>query len=274
MSATPTRVDWEGPLAEPMSPLGPPIGSPIGSPIEEGNRVLESIGRQDGLGALLAFSDLHEQIRNRQTAAGSGSDWDLFQTERFVLDEVLQLICDRTQAITQADGIVVALAEGSAMVCRATAGLFPIQRGVRLIAESEFLRECLESGEILRCDDSHTDARVEFDFSQQFGARSTVLIPLRGRSERIGVLQAFSTTPWSFTDEDVRCLDLFSELVLAALKPEDQDRRFHWLSDLVGEVLQARPAVAATAVVAETAVIRKSRSNRRKWNTDCRTWQN
>lgn len=247
MSANPTRVDWAAASADP------------GSPLQEGNRVLESIARQETLRALLAFSDLHEQIRNRCKATGCASDRDLFETERFILDEVLQLICDRIQAITQADGIVVALAEGSAagksrIVCRAAAGPLAIGRGVRLAGESEFLQDCLESGRILRCDDCEADARFELDFARQIGARSTVLVPLRGRREQLGVLQAFSTTARAFTDHDVRCFDLFAELVLSALKPEDQDRRIHWLSDVAGEVLQARPD-AEVPVVADGAAI-------------------
>ena len=81
------------------------------SPVQEGNRVLESIAQREALRALLAFSDLHEQIRNRRLSPGGCSDKDLFETERFILDEVLQLICDRAQVLTQADGIVIALAE-------------------------------------------------------------------------------------------------------------------------------------------------------------------
>jgi N-acetylmuramoyl-L-alanine amidase len=252
MSANPTRVDWEATTADP------------GSPLQEGNRVLESIARQETLHALLAFSGLHEQIRNRRMATGCDSDRDLFETERFILDEVLQLICDRVQAITQADGIVVALAEGSApessaargsqIVCRAAAGPLAIGRGVRLTGESEFLQDGLESGRILRCDDCEADTRFELDFARQIGARSTVLVPLRGRREQVGVVQAFSTTARAFTDHDVRCLDLFAELVLSALKPEDQDRRIHWLSDVAGEVLQAKPD-AAVPVVADGAAI-------------------
>ena len=125
-------------------------------------------------------------------------------------------------------------------------------RGVRLTGESEFLRDCLESGRILRCDDCEADARFELDFARQIGARSTVLVPLRGRREQVGVLQAFSTTARAFTDHDVRCFDLFAELVLSALKPEDQDRRIHWLSDVAGEVLQGE---AEAPVVADAAVI-------------------
>ncbi len=252
MSASPTRVDWG---ATP-------------SPLQEGNRVLESIARQEALLALLAFSSLHEQIRNRRQAAERASETDLFETERFILDEVLQLICDRALAITQADGIVVALAqapaaegyaaerssaERSAMVCRASAGTLAVERGVHLI-ESAFLQDCLKSGRILRCDDSEIDLRVELDLARQQGARSTVLVPLRGRREQLGVLQAFSITPWAFTDQDVRCFDLFAELVLSALRPEDQDRRIHWLSDVAEEVLGAKPAVSSP-LAANTAAV-------------------
>src|SRR6266481_6167687 len=109
MSANPTRVDWEA--------------HDTAFPLQEGNRVLESLTRQEALGALLAFSDLHQRIRTRRAqGTASTSDLDLFQTERFVLDEVLQLICDRALTITQADAILVALSEGSEFICRAAAG--------------------------------------------------------------------------------------------------------------------------------------------------------
>jgi N-acetylmuramoyl-L-alanine amidase len=235
MSANPTRVDWQA------------------SPLQEGNRVLESIARQEALRALLAFSSLHEQIRSRRQAAGRDSDRDLFETERFILDEVLQLICDRAQAITHADGMIIALAEKSEMVCRAAAGPFAVERGVHLI-ESEFLRDCLDSGRILRCDDCEIDVRVEQDFARQMGARSTVLVPLRGRREQLGVLQVFSRTPWAFSDQDVRCFDLFAELVLSALRPEDQDRRVYWLSNVAEDVLRAK--AAALPVIGKAAAIK------------------
>ncbi len=225
------------------------------SPLQEGNRVLESIARQEALRALLAFSDLHEQIRNRRWGIKCDSDRDFFETERFILDEVLQLICDRAQVVTQAGGILIALADESnaarssaerpGMVCRATAGPLAVERGVRLIGESEFLQDGLESGRILRCDDCEIDARVELDFARAIGARSTVLVPLRGRHEQLGVLQAFSTNAWAFSDHDIRCFDLFAELVLSAIRPADQDRRIHWLSDVADEVLRTVPAAVA-----------------------------
>ncbi|MBI3646754.1 MAG: N-acetylmuramoyl-L-alanine amidase [Acidobacteriales bacterium] len=238
MSANPTRVDWEA----------PPRGDDPGFPLQEGNRVLESLARQEALPALLAFSDLHQRIRNRRAeGAASASDWDLFQTERFVLDEVLQLVCDRALAITQADGVLVALGEGSELVCRAAAGTLAAERGGRLLRESEFLQDCLDSGRILGCDDCNVDARVDLDFSRQIGARATVLVPLRGQRARFGVIQAFSRVPYAFSDDDVRCFDLLAELVLSALKPEDQDRRLNWLADVVDDVLYPKLAGADQA---------------------------
>lgn len=246
-----------------------------GSPLQQGNLVLESIARREAMRALLAFSELHEQIRNRRVATGDEADRDLFETERFILDEVLQLICDRVQSITQADAVVIALAEktdvrsqhGSRqdgpqqeryslpanlqLACRAAAGPLAVMRGVHLIGESEFLQDALDTGRILRCDDGEIDARVELDFAHALGARSTVLVPLRGWHEQLGVLQAFSRDPWAFADHDVRCFDLFAELVLSALKPQDQDRRIHWLSDVADDVLRTKAAPEAVIALAD-----------------------
>jgi hypothetical protein len=51
-----------------------------------------------------------------------------------------------------------------------------------------------------------------------------VAVPLLGQSSVVGLLEAFSTEPFGFDDGDVRSLNLLAELILAALKPEDEDR--------------------------------------------------
>ncbi len=218
--------------------------------VQDGNRVLDSIGRHEPMGALLAFSELHGQIRIRLDTNRKEPAKDLIETERFILDEVLQLICDRALWITKADSIIIALARHSEskdleMECRATAGSLAITRGTRLSAGSEFLREGMASGRILRCDDGESDRRMAQDIAHKLGASSTVLVPLRGRYVQIGVLQAFSMKKGAFSESDVNALELLAELVLSALKPEDQDRRTHWLSDIAAEILQPQPAVAA-----------------------------
>jgi N-acetylmuramoyl-L-alanine amidase len=234
MSANSTRIEGEA------TPHDADAGA-----LQEGNRVLESIARQEAVPSLLAFSELHERIRARHASAQSASD--LGQAERFVLDEVLQLISDRALALTAADGVMIALAQGASIVCRAASGSVLVERGTPLSMGSGLLVACLESGSTVRCDDVETDPRAEFDVARQVGAASTVLVPLRGIRARLGVLQAFSKVRPGFTNDDVRCLDLFAELLLSALKPEDQDRRISWLTGLASAVLNAKPAAKRAA---------------------------
>src|SRR5215470_119610 len=186
--------------------------------------------QREALQALLAFSTLHEQIRRRRAeearryAAGlgtAGNDWEF---EQFVLDEVLQLVAERALTITGADGIAIALAEGDQIICRASAGTMAPDRGVRLDSRAGFSGACFRTARIVRCDDSERDARVNVDACRRLGTRSMVAVPLLGQQNVVGLLEAFSTEPFAFSDGDVRSLNLLAELILAALKPEDEDR--------------------------------------------------
>src|SRR5437867_9562949 len=138
----------------------------------------------EALQALLAFSSLHEQIRQRKARENrhdrQASD-DVWELEQFVLDEVLQLVAERALAITGADGTAIALAEGNAIICRASAGTIAPDAGVRLDPNSGFSGACLRREEIVRCDDAENDARVNVHACRALGARSMVAVPLTGR---------------------------------------------------------------------------------------------
>jgi N-acetylmuramoyl-L-alanine amidase/putative methionine-R-sulfoxide reductase with GAF domain len=192
--------------------------------------VVPATDRREALQALLAFSTLHEQIRRRRTedarryAAGVTTKDDTWEFEQFVLDEVLQLVAERAQAITGADGIAIALAEGDEIICRASAGTMAPDRGIRLDSRAGFSGACFRTGRVVRCDDSEKDPRVNVQACRQLGTRSMVAVPLLGQQSVVGLLEAFSTEPFGFNDSDVRSLNLLAELILAALKPEDEDR--------------------------------------------------
>ena len=182
---------------------------------------------REALQALLAFSSLHEQIRQRHARErlGKPSDTsDVWQLEQFVLDDVLQLVSERALALTGADGIAIALAEGNAFVCRASAGTIAPEGGARLDPKSGFSGACLRSGGIVRCDDSETDPRVDVEVCRQLGTRSIVAVPIASSLGTIGLLEAFSAEAYGFNDSDVRSLNLLAELILAAMKPEEENR--------------------------------------------------
>ena len=213
----------------------------------------------EALQALLAFSSLHEQIRQKRARELEKevrlSPDDVRELEQFVLDEVLQLVAERALTITGADGIAIALAEGNAIVCRASAGTIAPDAGVRLDPNSGFSGACLRREEIVRCDDADNDTRVNVHACRALGARSMVAVPLTGRHSVIGLLEAFSTEAYGFNDSDVRSLNLLAELILSALKPEEEDR----LAEISRQVVRDKTPPLETAKTRSTPTKPESR---------------
>jgi N-acetylmuramoyl-L-alanine amidase/putative methionine-R-sulfoxide reductase with GAF domain len=210
--------------------------------------------RRDALQALLAFSALHQQIRRRRALSVPSDGFETigrvseFETaEQFVLDEVLQLVAERAISITGADGLGIALAENNEIVLRASAGTIKPDVGARIQRDSAFSGVCFRTAQIIRCDDTETDDRVNLYACRQLGTRSMVAVPLCGRRRVIGLLEAFSAEPFGFNDSDVNSLGLLAELIVGALKPEDEDR--------FAESAEAAEAELDAVVVATAAMI-------------------
>ncbi len=203
---------------------------------------VDHVPGHEALQALLAFSSLHEQLRQRRVLEKSGIplDADVWQLEQFVLDEVLQLVAERARTLTGADGIAIAMAEGNAIVCRATAGTIAPEPGARLDPKSGFSGACLRTGGIVRCDDSENDPRVDVQVCRRLGTRSIVAVPIASAHGTVGLLEAFSAEPHGFNDSDVRSLKLLAELILSAMKPEEENRLAEISQRLVaGEAAEA-----------------------------------
>src|SRR5580692_8335359 len=203
---------------------------------------------RDALQALLAFSALHEHVRWRRALAARHSGFETialaeFESgEQFVLDEVLQLVAERAIAITGADGLAIALAENNDIVLRASAGTIKPDVGARIDRDSAFSGACFRTAQIVRADDTETDDRVNLQACRRLGARSMVAVPLCGRRRVIGLLEAFSAEPFGFNDSDVRSLELLAEIILGALKPEDEDR-FAEAAQVAATKLEVAPNV-------------------------------
>src|SRR5580704_9700149 len=212
----------------------------------------------DALQALLAFSALHQQVRQRRALASRRNGFDALalatefeHSEQFVLDEVLQLVAERAIAITGADGLGIALAENNEIVLRASAGAIKPDVGARIQRDSAFSGACFRTAQIIRCDDTETDDRVNLYACRQLGARSMVAVPLCGRRRVIGLLEAFSAEPFGFNDSDVTSLGLLAELIVGALKPEDEDR-FAESAEAAEAELDAAPVATAAMIPVET----------------------
>jgi len=234
-----------------IEPVGQTTGSDSSSSSLSASPPISYAPGHEALQALLAFSSLHEKIRERRARerlgmqAGTADVWEL---EQFVLDEVLQLVSERALTLTGADGVAIALVEGNAFVCRASAGSIAPEVGARLDPKSGFSGACLRTGEIVRCDDSENDRRVDVQVCRSLGTRSIVAIPIASSHGIIGLLEAFSAEAYGFNDSDVRSLNLLAELILAALKPEEENRMAEISQRLVaGDTGETAPSPFASA---------------------------
>ncbi len=175
----------------------------------------------EALQALLAFSALHDQVLRQKAETTPPSRGRI---EEFVLDEVLQLVADRAVALTGANGVAIALADSGEIICRASSGTIAPDKRAKLNPNSGFSGACFRTGQIVRCDDTESDTRVNVQAARRLGTRSMVAVPLVGRNGTVGLIEAFSNKPYAFQDSSIRSLNLLAELILGAMKPEEQDR--------------------------------------------------
>jgi TonB family protein len=136
--------------------------------------------------------------------------------------------------VTSANGAALGIRQDGFVVCQARSGATAPELGARLNADSGISGECLRTGRVLRCDDAYTDSRVDPEVCRALGIRSIAAIPVRDNRGTTGILEAFSTRAYAFTDEHMAYL----------LKLAEQAERVRSGSPVV------RPASVETPVTA------------------------
>ncbi|HKN78365.1 MAG TPA: sensor domain-containing diguanylate cyclase [Lysobacter sp.] len=150
---------------------------------------------------------LLEVIRTQTEIARLGHD----------LGSVMDLVAERTQQLTGADGAVVELAEDADMVYRAATGSATAHLGMRLARDNSLSGLCIAAGAPLNCVDSETDPRVNVEACRKIGLRSMIVVPLHHHNTVVGVLKVLSSRPNKFDDDDLHLLGLMSGLIAAAM---------------------------------------------------------
>jgi N-acetylmuramoyl-L-alanine amidase len=82
-------------------------------------------------------------------------------------------------------------------------------------------------------------------------------VPIASAHGTIGLLEAFSAEPNGFNDSDVRSLNLLAELILAALKPEEENR----LAEISHRVVNEESVPIEVSAEAETATAASAEIN-------------
>jgi len=168
--------------------------------------------------SLAAALGTREQLTARFPAEDGGRS--LATMAQSDLDAALQLLADRAQYITGANGAAIALRRSGRndMQCRASTGSNAPELGALLSTEFGLSGESVRTRRALRCDDAERDARVNHEVCRQLGIASVVVMPVVNEEEVLGVFELFSGKAHAFGERDLSALQRLSEMVETAVK--------------------------------------------------------
>lgn len=133
------------------------------------------------------------------------------------IGNIMDLVVQRTQVITSAEGACVELIEQNELVYSAASGMAKKFLGLRLDIENSLSGECIKMRAPLICNDIEKDNRVNKNACRQIGINSMIVIPLIYDNEVVGVLKVLSAKVDYFNQEDINILELMSGLIAAEM---------------------------------------------------------
>jgi hypothetical protein len=158
----------------------------------------------------------------------------------FLVTAVAQ-ICEAMSA----SGAVVAVCDPQGVRCLTSTGDAPAV-GSRLQPDSEFTRQCLETGTVVLCQDAENDPRIRPSVAQSLRLGSAVAVPIHAQGSVVGVIEVFSYKPSAIyaTDVDVlkQLAGLFAPIIApnAILETQPHVDETIALSDYAGKELLTR----------------------------------
>ena len=133
------------------------------------------------------------------------------------MNQVMHLAAKRAQEITGATSAVIELPEGDEMVYAVTSGEATPYLGIRMDRRSTLSGLALDRDQVLFCEDTEIDPRVDRRASRRVNLRSMICVPLKHHGQNVGVLKVYSPQPRHFGPADVETLNLLSEAISAHL---------------------------------------------------------
>jgi len=132
-------------------------------------------------------------------------------------DQVMYLVANRAQEITGATSAVIELPEGDEMVYAVTSGEATPYLGIRMDRRSTLSGLALDRDQVLYCEDTEIDPRIDRRASRRVHLRSMICVPLKHQDRAVGVLKVYSPEPRHFGEAEVETLNLLSEAMSAHL---------------------------------------------------------
>jgi hypothetical protein len=93
-----------------------------------------------------------------------------------------------------ASGAVVAIRDLAGMRCTVSFGNAPAV-GSRLATDSVFISQCVETGEVVLCEDAESDSRMDPSVATHFAFHSAVAVPVQVQETVVGLIEVFCSEP-------------------------------------------------------------------------------
>jgi diguanylate cyclase (GGDEF)-like protein len=129
--------------------------------------------------------------------------------------EVMRLVAQRAQELTNASAGVIEVPDRDEMVYTVTTGDATPYLGIRLDRDSSLSGRALDLDQVLHCNDTEVDPRIDRAASRRVNARSMIAVPLRHDGDAVGVLKVYSSEPNAFGPEEVETLQLLNDSISA-----------------------------------------------------------
>jgi len=212
-------LDQASPKAGPGSAAGTNVEPHAEEVVQQGSATRTS---QANLSAALAAATGAARAAFASSVRFPGEDGghSLAEMAQRDLDAALQLLADRAQYITGAQGAAIALRRSGKndMLCRASTGSNAPELGALLSTQFGLSGESVRTRQLLRCDDAERDARVNREVCHEMGIASVVVMPVVQDDEVLGVFELFSGKVNAFGERDLTALQRLSEMVETAVR--------------------------------------------------------
>jgi diguanylate cyclase (GGDEF)-like protein/PAS domain S-box-containing protein len=162
--------------------------------------------------AELALRDNNERLariaETQRELAAAGVD----------LASVMQLIAERSMALTKADGAIVNLIEGDELFGGAAAGIAKDAVGKRRKIETSVVRHALAERDTLLIKDTENDPRIDRAMQSKIGDKSHICVPLFHGEQAVAAINVMSRSEDDRLDEqDRQTLELLAVVLASAV---------------------------------------------------------
>jgi hypothetical protein len=176
----------------------------------------------------------------------------LIATDDLDLDGAVALIADRAREVADATGVAIGLLEGDELVYRAGSGSVTTYTGRHVKATLSVSAHNRARGEILRVENTETDARIEAAICRQFGAKALLIVPICYDRDVAGAVEILFGEAHAFKDHEVRTYQLMAGLIAEAKSHAAELARKQALATERAKA-QPHPAETTAAASAEGA---------------------